>query len=210
MKGLIGKKLGMTQIYDEKGVLIPVTVIQAGPCVVLDLKTKEKHGYSALQLGFGVPKAKNKSKALCGHCEKAGRKENPPSFIREIRTEKDPELAVGTEIKADLFAVNDFIDVSGVIKGKGFAGVMKRHNFKGGRDSHGGGWHRKPGSIGCREIPGNVIKGKKLPGQLGNALRTVQNLKVVRVDAEDNLLFIRGAIPGATGGTILVKSAKKK
>ena len=164
MKGLIGKKVGMTQVYDEKGILIPVTVIEAGPCVVVGVKTKEHDGYSAVQVGFGVKKVKNTSKSVLGN----------------------------------------------VTKGKGYAGVMKRYHFAGGRDGHGGGWHRKPGSIGCREKPGNIMKGKKLPGQLGNGNRTVQNLRIVRVSADENLLFVRGAVPGPNGGTLLVKKAKKR
>ncbi|MBR1951656.1 MAG: 50S ribosomal protein L3 [Lentisphaeria bacterium] len=207
MKGLIGKKIGMTQVYEE-GVLVPVTVIEAGPCVVLGVKTMEKDGYSALQVGFGTKKVKNTSKAVLGNVAKAGVQDNPPAVIKEFRAEEDPVAELGSVMKADIFTAGEFLDVSGVTKGKGFAGVMKRHHFGGGRDGHGGGWHRKPGSIGCREKPGNIMKGKKMPGQLGNANRTVQNLRLVKV--EDNLLFVRGAVPGPNGGTIIVKKAKKK
>ena len=207
MKGLIGKKIGMTQVYDD-GVLVPVTVIEAGPCVVVGVKTKERDGYSALQVGFGSKKVKNTSKSVIGNVAKAGLAENPPACIKEFRAEEDPQDELGALLKADIFAAGEFLDISGVTKGKGYAGVMKRHHFGGGRDGHGGGWHRKPGSIGCREMPGNVMKGKKMPGQLGNANRTVQNLRLVKV--EENLLFVRGAVPGPNGGTIIVKKAKKK
>ena len=207
MKGLIGKKIGMTQVYEE-GVLVPVTVIEAGPCVVVGVKTKERDGYSALQVGFGSKKVKNTSKSVIGNVAKAGLAENPPACIKEFRAEEDPQDELGALLKADIFTAGEFLDISGVTKGKGYAGVMKRHHFGGGRDGHGGGWHRKPGSIGCREMPGNVVKGKKMPGQLGNANRTVQNLRLVKV--EENLLFVRGAVPGPNGGTIIVKKAKKK
>lgn len=207
MKGLIGKKIGMTQVYEE-GVLVPVTVIEAGPCVVLGVKTMEKDGYSALQVGFGTKKVKNTSKAVLGNVAKAGVQDNPPAVIKEFRADEDPVAELGSVMKADIFAAGEFLDVSGITKGKGFAGVMKRHHFGGGRDGHGGGWHRKPGSIGCREKPGNIMKGKKMPGQLGNANRTVQNLRLVKV--EENLLFVRGAVPGPNGGTLIVKIAKKK
>ena len=210
MKGLIGKKVGMTQVYDEKGKLIPVTVVAAGPCRVVGVKTLEKDGYSAVQVGFGAKKVKNVSKAVIGQLAKAGLDKNPPAVIREFRTEKDSELELGAEIRADIFADGEFLDITGTTKGRGFSGVMVRHHFKGGRDGHGGGWHRKPGSIGCREMPGNIIKGKKMAGQLGNTTRTVQNLRIVRVVAEENLLFVSGAVPGPNGGTVLVKKAKKK
>ena len=149
-------------------------------------------------------------KGLIGQLAKAGLDKNPPAVIREFRTEKDSELELGAEIRADIFAEGEFLDITGTTKGRGFSGVMVRHHFKGGRDGHGGGWHRKPGSIGCREMPGNIIKGKKMAGQLGNTTRTVQNLRIVRVVAEENLLFVSGAVPGPNGGTVLVKKAKKK
>ena len=187
---------------------MPVTVIEAGPCVVLGVKTMEKDGYSALQVGFGTKKVKNTSKAVLGNVAKAGVQDNPPAVIKEFRADEDPVAELGSVMKADIFAAGEFLDVSGITKGKGFAGVMKRHHFGGGRDGHGGGWHRKPGSIGCREKPGNIMKGKKMPGQLGNANRTVQNLRLVKV--EENLLFVRGAVPGPNGGTLIVKKAKKK
>jgi len=210
MKGLIGKKVGMTQVYDEKGVLIPVTVIQAGPCVVLGLKTVERDGYAAVQFGFGERKLKNATKALIGASKKAGLEKTPPQVVKEFRLDEGQSFELGAQVKADIFETNEFIDVTGTCKGRGFQGVMRRHHFKGGRDGHGGGWHRKPGSIGCRELPGNIIKGKRMAGHLGNDKTTVQNLRVVKVSAEENLLFVRGAVPGPNGGTILVRKAKKK
>ena len=210
MKGLIGKKVGMTQLYDEKGILIPVTVIEAGPCVVVGVKTKERDGYSALQVGFGTKKAKNTSKTVIGNVKKAGLAENPPAVIREFRSDADPTEEIGAQLKADIFAEGEFLDISGFTKGKGYQGVMKRHHFGGGRDGHGGGWHRKPGSIGCREKPGNIIKGKQMPGQLGFTSITVQNLRVVKVSPDENLIFVRGAVPGPNGNTLVVKKAKKK
>ena len=208
MKGLIGKKLGMTQVYDEKGVLIPVTVIEVGPCVVTAVKTVERDGYSAIQLGFGSRKAKNLTKACKGHLAKAGvTGETLPAVLREIR---DAEAEVGAVLKADIFAAGEFLDVIGVTKGRGFQGVVKRWNFGGGRASHGGAWERRPGSIGCCEWPGRVNKGKKMPGHCGNDRRTVQNLQIVRVMADDNCLLVKGAVPGFTGGIVTVKSALKK
>jgi len=209
MKGLIGKKVGMTQVYDEKGTLIPVTVIEAGPCVVTAVKTVERDGYSALQIGFGSRKSKNVSKACAGHLAKAGvTGDRLPSILREIRNADAAEL--GAVLKADLFAEGDFLDVIGTTKGRGFQGVVKRWNFAGGRGSHGGAWERRPGSIGCCEWPGRVNKGKHMPGHYGCDRRTVQNLKVVRVMAEDNVILVRGAVPGANGGVLVIQSALKK
>lgn len=211
MKGLIGKKVGMTQVYDESGRIVPVTVIQAGPCVVVDVKTGERDGYSALQLGFGERKAKNTSKARQGHCAKAGLSgETYPAVLREIRQAADPEVAPGTVLKADVFAAQDYVDITGITKGRGFQGVVKRWRFGGGRASHGGAWERRPGSIGCREWPGNVIKGRRMPGHMGNVQRTMQNLQVVRVMADDNVILVRGAVPGPNGGTLLVREAIKR
>ncbi len=210
MKGLIGKKVGMTQVYDEKGKIIPVTVLQAGPCVVVDVKTIEKNGYSAIQLGFGEAKVKNTTKALLGVYKKAGISGNPPATMNEIRVDADPQIELGTVLTADVFTTEDFLDVVGITKGRGFQGCVRRHGFAGGRYSHGGGWKRKPGSVGMRESPGRVFPGKRLPGQMGNVSRTIQNLKVVRVVKEDNLLFVKGAVPGPNGGTLLIKSALKK
>lgn len=210
MKGMIGKKVGMTQIYNESGKLVPVTVLEVGPCVVVAVKTKEKDGYSAVQLGFGSAKAKNASKAEIGHAKKAGL-EVIPVRLREFREEADPQVELGSTVKVnEVFAENDYLDVTGVTKGRGFQGVVKRWNFGGGRYSHGGGWKRKPGSIGQCEKPANVIKGKKLPGHMGNVQRTIQNLQIVGVREEDGLLLVKGAVPGPNGGYLMIKKAIKK
>ncbi len=209
MKGLIGKKVGMTQVYDEEGRIVPVTVVEAGPCVVVDVKTRARDGYSAVQLGFGSRKSKNVSKAVAGHCAKAGLKDKLPGVLREFRTEADSDMAPGTVLNADVFSADDYLDVTATTKGRGYQGVVKRYRFGGGRASHGGAWTRRPGSIGCREWPGNVIKGKRMPGHMGNVRRTIQNLKVVRVMADENVLLVRGAIPGPNGGTVLLREAIK-
>ena len=211
MKALIGKKIGMTQVYDEQGTLIPVTVIEAGPCVVTAVKTVERDGYDALQLGFGARKAKNLSRAEKGHLTKAVAVDEAgklPAVLREFRGMDAAEP--GSVLNVGVFAAGDFLDVVGTTKGRGFQGVVKRWNFGGGRASHGGAWERRPGSIGCCEFPGRVAKGKKMAGHYGCDRRTIQNLKVVRVNVEENYLMVKGAIPGANGGILLVRSALKK
>jgi len=211
MKALIGKKIGMTQVYDEKGVLIPVTVIEAGPCVVTAVKTVERDGYAALQLGFGARKAKNLSRAEKGHLTKAVAVDADgklPAVLREFRGVDAAEP--GTQLNVGIFAAGEFLDVVGTTKGRGFQGVVKRWNFAGGRASHGGAWERRPGSIGCCEWPGRVQKGKKMAGHYGCDRRTVQNLQIVRVNVEENYLLVKGAVPGANGGILLVRSALKK
>lgn len=211
MQGLIAKKLGMTQVFNpDDGTVVPVTVVQAGPCVVLDLKIQEKHGYSAVQLGFGKKKVKNVKKPILGHLAKSGQDKSPPAIIREFRLGSDSNDEIGAVISVDIFQEKSYVDVTGTIKGRGFQGVVKRYNFGGGRYSHGGGWKRKPGSVGQCEFPGRVQKGKKMPGQMGNVRRTIQNLEIVKVCPQDNLLYLKGAVPGPTGGTLLVKGAKKK
>lgn len=210
MSGIIGKKLGMTQVYDENGKVIPVTVIQAGPCPVLDLRTQESHGYSAVQIGFGSKKAKNVSKAVLGHLNKSGNSENPPSIIKEVRLKEDPSQALGDSLTVDLFSAGSYVDVTGTTKGKGFQGVVRRYNFGGGRASHGGDWTRKPGSIGMCEYPGRVYKGRKMPGHMGSVQRTIMGLKVVQVRAEDNVVLVKGAVPGHKGSIVVVRTAKKK
>lgn len=211
MKALIGKKIGMTQVYDEQGTLIPVTVIEAGPCVVTAVKTVERDGYDALQLGFGARKAKNLSRAEKGHLTKAVAVDEAgklPAVLREFRGMDAAEP--GAVLNVGVFAAGDFLDVVGTTKGRGFQGVVKRWNFGGGRASHGGAWERRPGSIGCCEFPGRVAKGKKMAGHYGCDRCTVQNLKVVRVNVEENYLLVKGAVPGANGGILLVRSALKK
>ena len=210
MSGIIGKKLGMTQVYDENGAVVPVTVIEAGPCKVLDLRTEEKHGYSALQIGFGKRKAKNVSKALLGHLSKSNSSEEPPSIIREIRLEADADKELGEVLTVEQFAAGGFVDITGTTKGRGFQGVVKRYNFGGGRASHGGDWTRKPGSIGMCEFPAKVYKGRKMPGQMGNVKRTIMGLQIVQVRQEDNLILVKGAVPGPKGGIVVLRNAKKK
>ena len=211
MKALIGKKIGMTQVYDEQGTLIPVTVIEAGPCVVTAVKTVERDGYDALQLGFGARKAKNLTRAEKGHLTKAVAVDEAgklPAVLREFRGMEAAEP--GTVLNVGVFAAGDYLDVVGTTKGRGFQGVVKRWNFGGGRASHGGAWERRPGSIGMCEFPGRVAKGKKMAGHYGCDRCTIQNLKVVRVNVEENYLMVKGAIPGANGGILLVRSALKK
>ncbi len=209
MKGIIGKKLGMTQVYDNFGKIIPVTVVEAGPCVVTAIRTEERDGYSAVQLGFGTKKDKNVTKPLKGQFEKAGIK-TAPAKLKEFRTEGDTTLELGATVTVDTLAGVEFVDVTSKSKGRGFQGVVKRWNFAGGRASHGGDWLRKPGSIGMCEFPGKVQKGKKMPGQFGNKQITTQGLKVVAVRNAENLLLIKGSVPGPTGGIVYINSAKKK
>lgn len=209
-KGIIGKKLGMTQVYNDDGQIVPVTVIEVGPCKVLALRTADRDGYSAVQLGFGSRKVKNTSKAVLGHVTPAGLQEAPPAVIREVRLDEDPGAAVGDDMNADVFAVDEYVDVVGRTKGRGFQGVVRRWNFGGGRASHGGGWTRRTGSIGMCVSPGKVYKGRKMPGQMGHVQRTVQNLRIVGVRLDDNLLLVKGAVPGPNGGMVLVRSAVKK
>ena len=208
-KGILGKKLGMTQIFEADGRLIPVTVVEAGPCVVLQNKTEETDGYNAVQLGFGEIKEKHTTKPMKGHFDKAG--VAPVKFVRELRLAAPSEYAVGDKIAADIFAAGELIDASGVSRGKGFAGTIKRHNFSRGPMKHGAKSHREPGSMGpMHSCPGGrVIKGKKLPGRMGNANVTVQRLTVVKVDAERNLILVKGAIPGATGSYVVLKETVK-
>ena len=210
MKGIIGKKLGMTQVYDKEGKLLPVTVIEAGPCTVLALRTMEKDKYSAVQIGFGARKVKNTTKAVLGHVKAAGLEATPPAVIREIRLDENPTANVGDKVTAAAFAENEWVDVTSTSKGKGFAGVVKRHGFKGGRASHGGGWIRKGGSNGMKARPGRVLRGHRMAGHMGNERVTVQNLKIVQVRPEENLLLVSGSVPGPIGGTVLVRNARKK
>ncbi len=210
MKGIIGRKLGMTQVFEDDGQRVPVTVVEAGPCTVLALRTPEKNGYNALQLGFGTRKSKNVSRAVRGHVRSAGLEDTPPAHIREIRLDAESDAGVGDQVAADVFEKDDFVDITGRTKGRGFQGVVRRYRFGGGRASHGGGWLRRPGSIGMCVNPGRVYKGRKLPGQMGNVRRTVQSLRIVDVRPEDNLLLIKGAVPGPPGGIVTIRSACKK
>ena len=208
-KGILGKKLGMTQIFEADGRLIPVTVVEAGPCVVLQNKTEETDGYNAVQLGFGEMKEKHTTKPMKGHFVKAG--VAPVKFVRELRLSAPSEYTIGQKIAADIFAAGELIDASGVSRGKGFAGTIKRHNFSRGPMKHGSKSHREPGSMGPMHSGpgGRVIKGKKLPGRMGNQNVTVQRLTIVKVDVERNLILVKGAIPGATGSYVVLKETVK-
>lgn len=210
MKGLIGRKLGMTQVYDSTGRIVPVTVIEAGPCTVLALRTKDKDGYSGIQLGFGVRRLSRSTKAIRGHVAAAKLNDTPPQLIREVRLDEDATAAVGDKLTVSIFAKAEFVDVVGRTKGRGFAGVVKRWRFAGGRASHGGGWVRRPGSIGMKTWPARVYPGRRMAGHMGDARRTVQNLSIVDVRPDENVLLIRGAIPGPTGEFVMVRSARKK
>ena len=208
MSGILAKKIGMTQIFED-GKFIPVTVVEAGPNYVLQKKTVENDGYTALRLGFDEKKEKNTTKPIMGIFKKAG--VNPQRFVKELRVDSVEGFELGQEIKADVLAEVEYVDITGTSKGKGTAGVMKRHNFGGNRASHGVSRnHRLGGSIGMSSWPGKVLKGKRMAGQYGNATVTVQNLKVVKVDVENNLLLIKGAVPGSKNSYIVVKPAVKK
>jgi large subunit ribosomal protein L3 len=208
--GLIGKKLGMTQIYTDRGELVPVTVIQAGPCTVVQAKTATTDGYAAVQLGFGEKKSQRATKPVRQHCVKAGK--GVFQVLREFRLEGDAtDLALGGEVVVgSVFKAGDLVDVTGVSKGRGYAGVIKRHGFSGFPGSHGTHeYFRHGGSIGNRSFPGRVFKGKRMAGQLGNENVTIQNLEVIGVRPDENLLLVRGAVPGARGGLVLVHPAVK-
>ena len=206
-KGLIGKKLGMTQIFAEDGRRIPVTVIEAGPCTILQKKTAEKDGYNAVQVGFEALESVRVNRAKVGHCKAAGK--GVFRHLREFRFESVEQYNVGDQISAGIFEAGDVVDVIGTSIGKGFQGVIKRWGFKGGRSSHGSCFHRAPGSIGASATPSRVFKNKKMPGQLGSERVTIQRLKVVRVDAADNIIMVKGAIPGADNGLVIIKSSVK-
>lgn len=202
MSGIIGRKLGMTQIFDESGAVVPVTVIEAGPCPVVQVRTEDRDGYAAVQLGFGAQKDSRASRAEKGHASKAGL-EAAPRVLKEFRFDEAP--AVGENVTVEGFERGVRVKVTGVTKGRGFQGVVKRHGFGGGRASHGATRiHRAPGSIGAGTNPSRVIKGKRMPGHMGNAQQTVRNLLVAKVDAERNLLYVRGAVPGPVNGVVFV------
>jgi large subunit ribosomal protein L3 len=208
LKGLIGKKVGMTQIFDDAGVAIPVTLIEAGPCFVTQLRTETQDGYAAVQLGFEEVKPKRLSGGQMGHLKR--NKVPPLRFLREFRS-KNPELAEGDTLTVAVFSTGDAVDVVGTSKGKGFQGAVKRYHFKGGPKTHGqSDRQRAPGSRGSGTTPGRVYKGARGAGHMGNERVTTQNLKVVLVDAERNLLGVRGAVPGARGGVLLIKEARKQ
>ncbi len=198
----------MTQVYDAQNVLVPVTVVEAGPCPVVQIKTVESDGYNAVQLGFGVLKAKNASKGEANHAKKAGL-ESTPRLLNEVRLAETPTVKLGDIITVAIFSEGQIIDVLGVSKGKGFQGVVKRFRVAGGPAAHGSMFHRRIGSIGMRQTPGRVWKNQAMPGHMGAVVRTVQNLRVVKIIAEKNLILVKGAIPGANGDDVIIRSGKK-
>ncbi|SHF01500.1 50S ribosomal protein L3 [Alkalibacter saccharofermentans] len=207
-KVIIGKKVGMTQIFDESGKLIPVTVVEAGPCKIVQVKSEETDGYNSIQLGYGQIKEKKVNSPMKGHFDK--NELEYKKVLKEFRVDNASEYQVGQDVTAAVFADGDKIDVSGTSKGKGFAGVIKRHNQSRGPMKHGSKYHRSPGSMGASSSPSRVFKGKKLPGQMGNVTVTVQNLEVVKVDADRNLLLVKGAVPGIRGSLVTIKQTVKK
>jgi large subunit ribosomal protein L3 len=208
MKSILGKKIGMTQIFKEDGSVVPVTVVEAGPLVVVLKKTVEKDGYNAIQVGFADIEARKLNKPSKGHFDKASL--GYKKFLREVRVENADEFQIGQEIKADIFAAGDMVDVTGISKGKGTQGVVKRHGFGRGRETHGSKFHRMPGGMAAGTYPGRVFKGHRMMGRMGNEKVTIQNLEVVRVDADKNLILIKGAIPGPKKGLITIKATVKK
>lgn len=205
-KAILAKKIGMTQIFDENGRTIPVTVVEAGPCTVVQVKTKDADGYEAIQLGFGEVKEKKLIKPIKGHFAKAN--VAPKKHLREFRLE-EISYNVGDEIKADIFTAGETVDVTGTTKGKGFQGVIKRHGQSRGPMGHGSMYHRRPGSMGSTSTPGRVFKGKKLPGHMGVETVTVQNLEVVKVDLDKNVLLIKGSVPGNKGAILKIRNSVK-
>lgn len=207
-KGIIGKKIGMTQVFTAEGTIIPVTVVEAGPCVVTQKKTVTTDGYNAIQIGFEkIVSEKHLNKPQHGHFKKAG--VEPMKHLREVRMDNVDGYNVGQVISAEIFAEGDLVDIQGTSIGKGFQGVIKRYNFRGGRASHGSHFHRAPGSIGMKEFPGETIKGKKMPGHMGNRKVTTQRLKVVRVMPEKNLILVQGSVPGHDNSLLYIKETVK-
>jgi large subunit ribosomal protein L3 len=201
--GMLGKKVGMTRVYSEVGAAIAVTAIETGPCIVLQKKSVEKEGYNAIQVGFGNKRDNRLSKPMAGHVKAAGK--GGFYHIKEFRVSDLENYELGQEIQvADLFKVGDLVDVSGLSKGRGFQGVVKRHGFKGGRKTHGSMFHRAPGSIGCSAYPSRVIKGKKMPGRMGNALVTKKNVMVIDVRPESNVMLVKGSLPGAKQSVVQI------
>jgi len=208
MSGILGKKLGMTQIFGEDGLVQPVTVIEAGPCLVVQRKSTATDGYESVQLGLVEARPMRKvTQPMSGHFKKAG--VAPMRRLAEFEVDADDELAAGDQVKVDIFTSDDFVDVVGTSKGKGFQGVVKRHGFGGGRATHGSMFHRAPGSIGQSSDPSRVFPGIRLPGRMGGGRVTAKNLRVVKVDAEKNLLYIRGAVPGPNNGYVAIRRAKR-
>jgi large subunit ribosomal protein L3 len=207
MEGILGRKMGMTQIYVEDGTVIPVTVIKAGPCLVIQRKTADTDGYEAVQIGLVEEKPAKPNQPQAGHFKKAG--VAPVRKLEEFRLDSGEELKAGDEVKASIFNEKDYVDVVGTSKGKGFQGAMKRHNFAGGRGSHGSMFHRAPGSIGSSAYPSRVFPGMRMAGRMGGARVTTKNLQIVKVDAEQNLIYVRGAVPGPRSGYVAIRRAKR-
>jgi len=207
IKSILGRKLGMTQIYAEDGTVIPATVVQAGPCTITQVKTPERDGYSALQIGFGSRKAKNVNRPLKGHLDKVGK--GYFTVLREVPVDDSGSFQIGQSLSTDLFEIGEHVDVIGTSKGKGFAGTIKRWGFKRGPSSHGCKNVREPGSTGMATFPGRVLKGKRMPGQKGNKRVTVLNLKIVDIRPEGDLLIVRGAVPGARNGIVLIRKTNR-
>jgi len=209
MKGILGKKVGMTQMFDPKGRIAAVTVIEAGPCYIAQRKTEARDGYSAIQLGFEEVPARKLNRPRLGHLHK---KNLPPlRHLRELRVREEEPYDVGQKVLVDIFAAGELVDVIGTSKGKGFAGVMKRHNFRGGPATHGqSDRQRSPGSIGACKTPGRVLKGMRMPGRMGGTRKTTSSLKVMMVDPERNLLVVQGPVPGHKGGLVIIKEARKQ
>jgi large subunit ribosomal protein L3 len=205
---LLGKKIGMTQVYDAQNVLVPVTVVEAGPCAIVQVKTTEIDGYNAVQLGFTTKKIKNTSKAELSHAKKAGL-EQPPRVLGEVRLTEAPTAKLGDVLNVGIFQEGQLVDVIGITKGKGFQGVVKRFRVAGGPAAHGSMFHRRIGSIGMRQTPGRTWKNQRMPGHMGTLQRTMQNLRVVKIIADKNLILVKGAIPGANGDDVIVRSALK-
>lgn len=204
--GLLGKKIGMSQVYNDKGDIVPITLIEAGPCDILQVKTEQNDGYSAIQIGFGDKKEKSSTKAEIGHCKKANM--SPKRYIKELSVGIEDQYEVGQRLTASVFEGVDKLDVSGTSKGKGYAGVMKRWGFRGGPATHGSTTHRGPGSIGAGTDPGRVLKGRKMAGRMGGVRATVKNVEVVKIDVDNNLICVKGAVPGPKGGYVTLKKCK--
>lgn len=205
-KGILGLKLGMTSIFDTDGSVIPVTVIQAGPCIVTQIKTDSLDGYNALQVSFENRKEKHISRPLKGHLKKSG--VNACRYLKELDVEDTKDFTLGQQLTTDLFNIGELVDIAGTTKGRGFAGVIKRHGFKGGRKTHGGRCHRIPGSVGSSAWPSRIIKGKKMPGHFGVEKQTVKNLKIVAIRPDENIILVKGAVPGAKNGLLEIKKLK--
>lgn len=204
---LIGRKIGMTQLFEESGKVVPVSVIEAGPCAIVQVKTPAKEGYSAIQIGFDEVKESRTSKAEVGHCKKAN--VAPRRVLREVRVDDATAFKVGETIDVKVFEGTKIVHVTGTSKGRGFAGTIKRHNFQRGRKTHGNKNYREPGSVGASAFPSRTFPGKRMPGRMGGVKRTTRNLTLVQIDAENNLLFIKGSIPGANNGIVFVRSDAK-